>query len=95
MSLENKPMIVPLHFGQVIMLLTCWLKIATFLQLGIHKKMFETHNAKDMLRKRTVFNIVSLSSATTQDELKVLVVTYLINSETKKKDLNAFVYHWM
>jgi hypothetical protein len=48
-------MIVPLRCGQVVGLLTCWVKKANlFFRWEIYKEMFATHTARDFLGKETV-----------------------------------------
>jgi hypothetical protein len=47
MSSKQNPIIVPLHCGQVIVLLTCWSKKAyIFFRWGIRKKLVATHSAR-------------------------------------------------
>jgi hypothetical protein len=46
---ENNPMIVPLHFGQIAVLLTCLLKKTNLFPTGIRKKMFTMHSAEEFV----------------------------------------------
>jgi hypothetical protein len=52
MTSENNPMMVSLQCGQVIVLLTCWLKKANLFPRGIRKKMFTKHGARDLSGKK-------------------------------------------
>jgi hypothetical protein len=89
---EDNPMIVPLYCEQRIVLLTCWLKKASLLSMGISLRKCLQHILQEVSPERgTVFNIVSSSRATIRAELKILIVTYLINPKTKQINLKAFV----
>jgi hypothetical protein len=76
-------------------LLTCWLKNANIFAMGEFAKKYLQHIVKDETK---LFNIVNLSHVTMTQRVEdtgILVVTYLINSETKLKNLEAFVCHRM
>jgi hypothetical protein len=49
---RNNPVLVPLHCGQVIMLLIRWLKKANIFLVGIRKNMLATCSKRDLPRKR-------------------------------------------
>jgi hypothetical protein len=54
--LKNSSVIVPLHWRQVFVLLTCWpKKLSFFFRWWICKKIFSTHNTWDLFRKRNCF----------------------------------------
>jgi hypothetical protein len=63
---------------------------ANLFRWGIGKEMIETHSARDVYGKiNCFFNTASLSRATMN--FKILVVTHLINAETKQNNLKMSV----
>jgi hypothetical protein len=65
MSSGNNPVIVSLPCGQVIMLLTCWLKKANLVSIWEFVRKYLQHLVKEICQeKQNHFNTLSLSCAT-------------------------------
>jgi hypothetical protein len=65
MSPEDNPTTVPLHCGQDIVLLTCWLeKVKLLFDVEFIRKYLQHTLHEISAVKETVFNAVSLSLAT-------------------------------